>query len=547
MPARHCVESAASPCRRGLSANAEPEYITGLMKSGDRVGPYLVTSKLGEGGMGEVYRASDSRLKREVALKVLPANVASDPDRLARFQREAEVLASLNHPNIAQVHGLEISGGITALVLELIEGDDLSQSLTMRGAIPVAEALRIAEQIAAALEAAHDRGIVHRDLKPANIKVRPDGYGQGPRLRPRQIAGTEHGGHGHCDFIRGPRHRDARVHEPGAGARRRPQAVKRTSGRSAWCSMKCSPAVALPRPSSADTLVQVLTASVDESKLPAGVPGPVRRLIRRCLSRRVKRRWRSIGDARIEIEDALSNPADATGTSGGSLASPASVSRRRALASGIGVLGALAAGVGGGVWLDRQLRPGVVPAYRRLTFRTRRGSLCAGRTGWADDSLWCAMGEQPLPRSHRSLGWPGIATRSSCRMRTSSPFPGPEMSPWRLAATRKASLRTACSRGAIGRGAPREIVDGVKFADWSPMARRLAIVRRGELGDHLEFPVGRVLVAPVPGGTSGLGFPRVSPDGTRVAFAVIALRSCWRVAWRSSTGPARLPCSLPST
>ena len=124
--------------------------------------------------MGEVYQATDTNLKREVALKVLPSSVAADAVRLARFQREAEVLAALNHPNIAQIYGLEKSDGITALVMELVEGDDLSQRIA-KGAIPLDEALPIAKQIAEALEAAHEQGIIHRDLKPANIKVRSDG------------------------------------------------------------------------------------------------------------------------------------------------------------------------------------------------------------------------------------------------------------------------------------------------------------------------------------------------------------------------------------
>src|SRR5471030_1049243 len=124
--------------------------------------------------MGEVYRATDSNLKRQVAIKVLPASVAGDADRLARFQREAEVLAALNHPNIAAIYGLERTPVFTALVMELVEGEDLSQRIA-RGAIPLDEALPIAKQIAEALEAAHEQGIVHRDLKPANIKVRADG------------------------------------------------------------------------------------------------------------------------------------------------------------------------------------------------------------------------------------------------------------------------------------------------------------------------------------------------------------------------------------
>src|SRR5436853_5243818 len=124
--------------------------------------------------MGHVYRATDTKLKRQVAIKILPPSLAADHDRLARFQREAEVLASLNHPNIAAIYGLEEGGSTTALVMELVEGDDLSQR-TARGAIPLDEVLPIAKQIAEALEAAHEQGIIHRDLKPANIKVRPDG------------------------------------------------------------------------------------------------------------------------------------------------------------------------------------------------------------------------------------------------------------------------------------------------------------------------------------------------------------------------------------
>ena len=162
------------------------------LSPGTRLGPYVITAPLGAGGMGEVYRASDSALKRDVAIKVLPEAVASDPDRLARFEREAQVLASLNHPHIAQVYGLERSSGtqppsqgfgepgrssesvVRALVMELVEGEDLSARIA-RGPIPLDEALPMARQIADALEAAHEHGVIHRDLKPANIKVRPDG------------------------------------------------------------------------------------------------------------------------------------------------------------------------------------------------------------------------------------------------------------------------------------------------------------------------------------------------------------------------------------
>src|SRR5262247_701903 len=139
-----------------------------------RLGPYAIQSAIGAGGMGEVYRATDTNLGRQVAIKVLPEAFAQDADRLARFEREAKTLASLNHPNIAIIHGLEKSRDTYALVMELVEGDDLSQRIA-RGPIPIDEALPLATQIAEALAAAHEQGVIHRDLKPANIKVRSDG------------------------------------------------------------------------------------------------------------------------------------------------------------------------------------------------------------------------------------------------------------------------------------------------------------------------------------------------------------------------------------
>ena len=144
------------------------------LSAGTRLGPYEILSALGAGGMGEVYRARDTKLDRAVAIKILPEAFAADTERIARFEREAKNLASLNHPNIAHIHGLEESNGVRALVMELVEGEDLAQRIA-RGAIPVAEALPIAKQMADALEAAHEQGIIHRDLKPANIRVRPDG------------------------------------------------------------------------------------------------------------------------------------------------------------------------------------------------------------------------------------------------------------------------------------------------------------------------------------------------------------------------------------
>src|SRR5205809_1439389 len=180
------------------------------LRPGARLGPYEIVSPLGAGGMGEVYRARDTRLKRAVAIKVLADGLYQDPDRTARFQREAELLAALNHPNIAAIYGVEESTGATAIVMELVAGETLADIIA-RGALPIDEALAIARQIADALEAAHERGVIHRDLKPANVKLtiegkvkvldfglanilEPEGAGASPATSPTfSVHATHHG------------------------------------------------------------------------------------------------------------------------------------------------------------------------------------------------------------------------------------------------------------------------------------------------------------------------------------------------------------------
>jgi serine/threonine protein kinase len=146
-----------------------------MIAAGTRLGSYELLAQIGAGGMGEVYEARHTKLGRNVAIKVLPAVFVNDPERLSRFQREAKMLASLNHPNIATIHGLEHSVGTHFLIMELVAGETLAERIKREGAVPVEEALKIAVQIAEALEAAHEKGIIHRDLKPANVKVTPEG------------------------------------------------------------------------------------------------------------------------------------------------------------------------------------------------------------------------------------------------------------------------------------------------------------------------------------------------------------------------------------
>jgi serine/threonine protein kinase len=222
------------------------------MQVGTRIGAYEVIAKLGEGGMGEVYRARDTKLNRDVAIKVLPESVASDPERIARFEREAKTLAALNHPHIAHIHGLEEanpSGGSgqigRALVMELVEGPTLADRIAS-GPLPIDEALPIAKQIADALEAAHGAGIVHRDLKPANIKVRSDGTVKGwtsasPRrsVRPPDPAIWPLAYFDVCGDAGRRDSRNGRLYGARAGSRGRRSTSVPTSGPSGLSCTKC--------------------------------------------------------------------------------------------------------------------------------------------------------------------------------------------------------------------------------------------------------------------------------------------------------------------
>jgi hypothetical protein len=274
---------------------------------GTRLGSYTVTTVLGVGGMGEVYGATDANLKRVVALKVLPEGLASDPQRLARFQHEAEVLASLNHPNIAAVYGLERSGGITALVMELVEGFTLADAPP---GIPQDQMLHIAAQIAAALEAAHDRGIVHRDLKPANIKVRPDGtvkvldFGLArvtPTVSPSEDAAPTLTAVTEAGMVLGTPAYMAPEQVRGE------QVDKRADIWAFGCVLyeMLTGRQAFDGATTADVVAQVLHRQLDFDVLPDATPASIRRLLHRCLARDRRGRLRDIGDAGLDIREAL--------------------------------------------------------------------------------------------------------------------------------------------------------------------------------------------------------------------------------------------------
>ena len=290
---------------------------------GSRLGPYEITAKLGEGGMGEVYCATDSRLKREVAIKVLPAAFTEDKERLARFEREAQLLAQLNHPNIAAIHGLEEADGVRALVMELVPGPTLAERLES-GAFSFTESLSAALQIAQALEEAHDKGIVHRDLKPQNIKASSEGkikvldFGLAKAMD--AAAGSAAAA---ADLARSP----TLMNSPTLTAVHGTQ-LGMILGTAAYMAPEQARGAAVDKradiwafgvllyemltgvrlfegESVVDTLSAVMRQEIDLNRLPAGTPGAIRQLLRRCLERNPKNRLHDIADARIVIEELL--------------------------------------------------------------------------------------------------------------------------------------------------------------------------------------------------------------------------------------------------
>jgi len=291
------------------------------LSPGTRLDVYEVLSLVGSGGMGEVYRARDTRLGRDIALKILPTTFKSDPERLARFRREAQLLASLNHPHIAAIHGVGEAHGMQFLVLELVDGESLDRRIA-RGPVPVEEALAIAAQIATALEAAHEQGIIHRDLKPANIKVRADGT---VKVLDFGLAkGVESSGAGpgspsisHSPTITTPAMSYAGV-IIGTAAYMSPEQAK---GRPAdkrsdvWSFgvvlyEMLTGRRAFKGDDVSDTLALILTREPEWAALRADVTPSMRRIVRRCLARDPRRRMQAIGEARAQIEDIINGAAD---------------------------------------------------------------------------------------------------------------------------------------------------------------------------------------------------------------------------------------------
>jgi len=501
---------------RILSAIDETR-VNATLAGGYCVGPYEVLESLGAGAMGQVYRARDTKLNRDVALKVLPEQFALDADRLARFRREAQMLAALNHPNIAAIYGFEDSNGEQALVLELVDGPTLAD-LIARGPIRLQEALTIARQIAEALETAHDKGIIHRDLKPANIKIASNGsvkvldfglakvWDSAPGtllsgaptltatdLGERAILGTP--AYMSPEQARG-KGLDKRTDIWSFGC----VLFEMLTGRTAFAGETIS-----------DTIARVLERDVEWDALPPSAPLRIRDLLRRCLQKEPTRRLRDIGDARIEIDDALS----ASAAPAADAAAPADRSPRRhrllrlVAAAALAIAATLTA-----ILIVENGRAGSQPVFRQLTFR--HGSLRGARL--AADGQTVAY----------SAAWIGTPPQVYV-IRPESPQSGSIglVNAGVLAVSSKGELAVALgcrlnwgecigtlAHVPITGGTPREMVKDVHVADWSPDGQNMVVVSFAGGRYRLEYPIGKVLYEP----SGWITYARVSPAGDRIAF-----------------------------
>ena len=485
------------------------------LAAGTRLGPYEILSPLGAGGMGEVYRARDERLKRDVAVKVLPASFSADADRLRRFEQEAQTAGGLNHPNITAVYDLGSHDGAPYIVTELLEGETLRARLS-GGALPVRKATDYAIQIAKGLAAAHEKGIVHRDLKPENLFVTNDGrvkildFGlakltqkegdASPQTNlPTATQGTEPGvvlgtlGYMSPEQVKG-KAADARSDIFSFGA----ILYEMVSGQRAF-----------HRASAAETMSAILREEPpDLSATNKAVTPGLERVVRHCLEKSPEERFHSAHDLAFDLE-ALS------GHSGTAVASAATPARRlRLLPIAAGVL-ALSAALGTGFFLGRSKGHSDPPAFRQLTFR--HGVIWGARFGSDGKSILTTAAwdgkpaeiyvSRPESPEARPFGIPNadvaaVSPSGDVAVLLRSDFDGPF--------TRAGTLARV---GATG-GAPRELLENIEYADFAPDGQTLAIVRVVDGKRRLEQPPGKVLYE-----TAGwIGNPRISPKGDRIAF-----------------------------
>jgi serine/threonine-protein kinase len=502
------------------------------MVIGTRFGPYEIADSIGKGGMGEVYRARDTNLNRDVAVKMLPETFASDASRVARFEQEAKTLATLNHPNIAHVYGLERSGGKTAIVMELVEGPTLADRIA-EGALPADEAMSIAMQIADALEAAHERGVVHRDLKPANVKVRPDGtvkvldFGIAKAFEPLLATSG-----GQSPIMTTPVTQAGVILGTAAymspeQARGRP-IDKRTDIWAFGCVLyeMLTGQLAFGGEDVAETLARVIANETDMNSLPGAISPAVQRTLVLCLQKDVKKRIRDIGDVKL----ALAGSFETSAASRAGAESTARPVRKAAFAISAGVLGGAVA-MAFAAWI--LFRPESPPLVR-LTM-THQGDEAVGLNEFDANiaiskdgrvvayaaGLSTGVGVSALyVRALDALSPREISTEGR------TPFFSPD-GEWIGFISENNDLQRMAAAG----GPPLSIVDettGIRGADWGTDGTIVfassnassGLMRIAAAGGELE-----VLTKPdtAAGETDHL-FPRYLPDGRHVLFTIMTPR-----------------------
>jgi len=484
-----------------------------LLEPGQSLVHFRLVDKIGQGGMGEVWRAVDTTLDREVAIKVLPAALSADRERRARFEREAKLLASLNHPNIAAIYGFP-DAEVRFLAMELVRGEDLAEILA-RGPMPTDAAIDAAKQVASALEAAHDSGVIHRDLKPANVKRTPEGrikvldFGLAKALMPAAGNSGQSATVASAGSVDGLILGTASYMSP---EQARGQTVDRRTDLWAFGCLvyeMLSGAKAFDGATITDVLAAVVTGEPDWEKLPPGTPASVRRLLRRCLEKDVRKRLRDAGDAALLLEDGKED------------ATPAPVARVPSARSPVLAALALAAMVAlaaGGWWLGRRGSTAAAASnvsFHRLTFS--RGMMRSARfapdgqtivysAAWGGPPIKLYLARIESPEATPIAIPPGelLSISKTGELAVALGF---EYAGWMGDGT--------LSRTSLLGGSPREILEHVRVADWSPAGSELAIVRRVDGFDQLEYPVGKVLYK-----TAGyIGAIRIARDGERIAFA----------------------------
>ena len=504
-----------------------------MLNPGARLGAYEIVRALGAGGMGEVYRARDARLNRDVAIKVLPPAVAADPDRLARFRREAQTLAALNHPNIAQIHGLEEIDGLPALVMELVDGDDLAARI-LRGPVPLDEALPIARQIADALDAAHAQGIVHRDLKPANVMVRADGtvkvldFGLAKALDPLSSSAAA-AALALSPTITSPAALTGAGVILGTAAYMSPEqargkAVDKRSDLWAFGAVlfeMLTGTRAFRGDDVTDTIASVIAKEPDWSALPADTPAAIHRLLRRCLEKERQRRLSDAADARLEIDEGLApSPAGAS-------PDPSRAPARRGAAPWLA--GALGLGLGAVIVL-LAWAPWRRSAPARLVRLTADLGVDASLAGGLGDIVALSPdGSVAAFVAHQGAGRPRLYLRPLHQLQAaplagtdeaSSPFFSPD-GRWLAFFANDRLKKIAVAGGAVatlcdapnGRGGSWAEDGDIVFARYSPDAESAGMLMRVSSAGGTPVPV-----TALAGGEVSQRWPQVLPGGRAVLF-----------------------------